>query len=58
MVAQNMLRTYEGKYVFSEKKIGFVTARYLIKCLKQIKLQRFLREFSMNNLRTLIVVTL
>ena len=34
MVTRNMLRTHEGKYVFSKKYI--VTALYLIKCLTQI----------------------
>ena len=42
MATQNMLRTHKAKYVFSEKKIKFVTALNLIKCLKQIKLQRLL----------------
>ena len=38
MVTQNMLRTCEGKQVFSEEeKIRFVTAIDLKKCLKQIK---------------------
>ena len=37
-----MLRMHEGKYVFSEKIIGSVTALDLIDCLKQIKQQRFL----------------
>ena len=31
MVTQNMLRKHEGKYVFSEEKIRFVTALDLIK---------------------------
>ena len=39
MVTQNMLRTHEVKQV---KKIRFVTALVLIKCLKQIKMQRLL----------------
>ena len=42
MVTENMLRTYEGIYIFSGKKIRFVTALGLIKCLKQIKSQIFL----------------
>ena len=37
-----MLRTNEGKFVFSKKKILFVTTLDLIKCLKQIKQQRLL----------------
>ena len=37
-----MLRTYEGNYVFSEKKIRFVSTLDLIECRKQIKLQKFL----------------
>ena len=32
-----MLRTNEGKYIFTEIKIGLVTALDLIKCPKQIK---------------------
>ena len=42
MVTQNRLRTCEGKQVFSEKTIHFVTGLDLIKCLKQIKLRRLL----------------
>ena len=34
MVTQNMLHTHEGKQVSLEKKIRFVTALDLIKCLK------------------------
>ena len=38
MVAQNMLRTHEGKKgLFREQKIRCVTALDLRKCLKQIK---------------------
>ena len=38
MVTQNMLRTFEGKYDFSEeKKIRFMTALDLNECLIQIK---------------------
>ena len=37
MVTHNMLRSHEGKYVFSKKKKRFVTALDLIKSLKQIK---------------------
>ena len=38
MVTQSMLRTYEGIYVI----IRFATAVDLTKCLKQIKLPKFL----------------
>ena len=41
-VTKNMFRTHEEKQVFSEKKIRFVTALDLIKCLKQIKQQKLL----------------
>ena len=37
MVTHNMLRTHEGKQIFAEEKIQFVTAFDLIKFLKQIK---------------------
>ena len=38
MVIQNMMRMEEEKKgLFGEKKIRFVTALDLIKCLKQIK---------------------
>ena len=40
MVTQNMLRTHEGKYVYSEK-----TDLDIIKCLAQIKEQRLLLLF-------------
>ena len=41
MVTQSMLRTHEGKYVFSErKKIRHVTSFDLINCLKQLKQQK------------------
>ena len=47
MVDQNMIRTHEGKWVFSEgKKSRFVTALDLIKCLKEIKYQRFLLKYA------------
>ena len=36
MVTQNMMRTREGKEVFSEKKFRFVTVIDLIKCPEQI----------------------
>ena len=38
MVTQNVLRTHEGVYVFSKKKLRFVSALDLFKCLKQNKL--------------------
>ena len=38
MVTQEMLRTHEGKKVFSAKKNRSATALNLIKCLKQIEL--------------------
>ena len=41
MATQIMLRTHEDKYVFSDKNIRFLTALDLIKCLKQIKHQRW-----------------
>ena len=46
MVAQNMLRTHEGNWALRRKKIRFMTALDLIKCLKQIKLQGLLLEFA------------
>ena len=42
MVTQNMLRTHEGIENFGFLKIRFVSGLDLIKCLKQIKLQRLL----------------
>ena len=42
MVTQNMLRRHEGKLVFSEEKIRWVTSLDLSKCFKQIKKQRLL----------------
>ena len=43
MVTQNMLRTFEGKYDFSEEeKIRFMTALDLNECLIQIKEPRSL----------------
>ena len=42
MVTQNIMRTYEGKQVFSENRFIFVAALDLIKFLKQIKYQRLL----------------
>ena len=43
LVAQNMVRTDEGKKVYLEKKVyDLLTAFDLIKCLKQIKYHRFL----------------
>ena len=38
MVAQNMLRTYDVKYVFSEIKIGFDYTFNVTKCLQQIEM--------------------
>ena len=38
MVAQNMLRKTEVKYVFSEKKIGFDDYFDVAKCLQQIEI--------------------
>ena len=43
MVTLNMLRTNEGKYVFFEKQIGFVTSLGLIECLKQIDMNGYVR---------------
>ena len=40
MVTQNILRTHDGKKVFSDKKIRFVNTLDLIKCLTQIQSQR------------------
>ena len=42
MVAQNMLRTYAGKYVFSEKDFGFEDSFNVTKCLQQIEMQYLL----------------
>ena len=42
MVPQNMMRTHEGKMVFSDEKIGVMTALELVKSLKQVKEQRLL----------------
>ena len=42
-----MLRTFEGKQVFSEgKNIRFVTTLDVIKCLEQIKQQRLFRTWE------------
>ena len=38
MVAQNMLRTYDVKQFFSDKKIEFDGSFDVSKCLKQIEL--------------------
>ena len=45
MVTQNMLRTHDGKWVFSDKTIRLVTALDLIKCLKQIKIASYMRTY-------------
>ena len=37
MVTHYMLRTHEGKWVFSGKNTRFVTAFDLIKCLEQVE---------------------
>ena len=39
MVTNYMLRTHEGKYVFSGKNTRFVTALDVIKCLEQVEKQ-------------------
>ena len=36
MVAENMLRLYDVKKVFSEKKIGFDGSFVVAKCLQQV----------------------
>ena len=46
MVAQNMLRTYDVKWIFSEKKIGFVDSCDVTKCLQLIKMPDLLRAHS------------
>ena len=38
MVAQNMLHTYEAKYVFIEQKIEFDTSVDVTKCPQQIEI--------------------
>ena len=38
MVAQNMLRMYEVKYVFSEKLFGFGDSFDVTKCLQQFEM--------------------
>ena len=54
MVTKNMMSTYEGKWVFSEKKNQ--AALVLNKCLKQIKQQRSLytKLFLSYHLNTMI----
>ena len=42
MVAQNMLRTYDVKNVFSEIKIGFDYTFNITKCLQQIEMLHLL----------------
>ena len=42
----NMLRTHEGKLIFSEKKIQCVTVLIRIECLKYITQQRLLLTFA------------
>ena len=42
MVAQNMLRTYGVKYVFSEKEIGYDSSFDVTKCLEQIEMSDLL----------------
>ena len=39
MVSHIMLRTHEGKCVFLDESIRFVTALELIECLKQVEKQ-------------------
>ena len=39
MVSHYMLRTHQGKLVFSDKNIPFVTALDVIKCLEQVEQQ-------------------
>ena len=59
MVAQNMLCTHKGKYIFSDKDNRFVTALDLIKCLKQIKYQiLFLTCASISELPSIITMGL
>ena len=38
MVVQNMLRTYDVKGLFREKKIGFEVSFDVTKCFQQIKM--------------------
>ena len=38
MVAENMLRTYDVKEIFSEKKIGFYDSFDVTKCHQQIEM--------------------
>ena len=38
MVAQNLLRTYDENYVFTEKKIGFDDSFDVTKCLQIIEM--------------------
>ena len=42
MVAQNMLRTYEIKWVVSEKKSGFGNSFDVTKCLQQFEIHDLL----------------
>ena len=42
MVTQNMLRAYDVKKVFSEKKIGFEDSFDVTKCLRQFEMSDLL----------------
>ena len=46
MVAKNMLRTYDVKQVFSEKKIGFEDFFDLPKCPQQIEMPDLLHIYE------------
>ena len=60
MVAQNMLRTYVVKYLFSEKKIGFDDSFDLTQCLQQIEIPDLLQMCAPSsqlpsNIRTMVI---
>ena len=46
MVTQNMLRTYEVKWVSSAKKIGFDDSFDVTKCFKQIEIPYLLHMLA------------
>ena len=50
MVTQNLLRTYEGNSIFSDKKNGFLTFLDRNNCLKQIKIETRAHLFLLANL--------
>ena len=57
MVTQNMLRTFEGKLVFSEKKIRFLTPLDLTDQMTEISLHTCLPIFKLSSIINTMICT-